>query len=64
MDALLGLSQCPSWAALLSLENQPMNTWQAIVLGMMVVWTPSLLLLAIFLWHAPKSNDDVDKNKG
>jgi hypothetical protein len=30
-----------------------MTTFQSIALGLMIVWTPSFLVLAIFLWYAP-----------
>jgi hypothetical protein len=30
-----------------------MTAFQSIALGMMIFWTPSLLLLAILLWHVP-----------
>jgi hypothetical protein len=30
-----------------------MSTFEAIVLGMMISWTPGVLLVAYFLWTAP-----------
>jgi hypothetical protein len=33
--------------------GKSMTHLQLIVLGVTIVWIPSLLLLAIFLWHAP-----------
>ena len=30
-----------------------MTTLPTLVLGMMLVWTPSLIVLAYFLWRAP-----------
>jgi hypothetical protein len=37
--------------------DKSMTTSQSIALGMMIVWTPSVLLLAIFLWSAPVTSD-------
>jgi hypothetical protein len=37
--------------------DKSMTTTQSIALGMMIVWTPSVLLLAIFLWSAPVTSD-------
>jgi len=36
-----------------------MSTWQAILLGMMLSWTPSLVLLAWLLWKEPIGIDGV-----
>jgi hypothetical protein len=30
-----------------------MSTLEAVILGMMIAWTPSLLITAYFLWRAP-----------
>jgi hypothetical protein len=30
-----------------------MSTLEAVILGMMIAWTPSLLVAAYFLWKAP-----------
>jgi hypothetical protein len=34
-----------------------MTTIEAVIFGMMLSWTPSLLLLAYFLWRAPLERD-------
>jgi hypothetical protein len=34
-----------------------MSTLQAMILGMMLSWTPSLLLMAYLLWRAPLEPD-------
>ena len=31
-----------------------MTTWQAIALGAMLAWTPSLIILAVSLWDVPE----------
>jgi hypothetical protein len=33
------------------------STLQAVILGMMLSWTPSLLLMAYLLWRAPLEPD-------
>jgi hypothetical protein len=33
------------------------STLQAVILGMMLSWTPSLLLMAYLLWRAPFEPD-------
>jgi hypothetical protein len=30
-----------------------MTTLQAVLLGMMIAWTPALLTMALLLWRAP-----------
>jgi hypothetical protein len=30
-----------------------MSTFEAVVLGMMISWTPSVLVMAFFVWNAP-----------
>ena len=30
-----------------------MTTLQAVMLGMMISWTPSLVIMALLLWRAP-----------
>jgi len=34
-----------------------MSVWQAFFLGMMVAWTPSLMLLAILLYETSTAKD-------
>jgi hypothetical protein len=33
-----------------------MTTLQAVLLGMMIAWTPALLIMALLLWRAPTSS--------
>jgi hypothetical protein len=40
-----------------------MSTLQAIALGAMVAWTPSLVLLAFLLWRAPLNRRSVSKSR-
>ncbi|MBR0798289.1 hypothetical protein JQ615_23160 [Bradyrhizobium jicamae] len=35
-----------------------MSTVQAIALGAMLAWTPSLVILAFLLWDIPEREDD------
>ena len=35
-----------------------MTTLQAIALGAMLAWTPSLIILAAALWHVPELDGD------
>jgi len=30
-----------------------MTTWQAVALGAMLAWTPSLIVFVVLLWRAP-----------
>ena len=39
-----------------------MNTFQALLLGAMLVWTPSLVFLAFALWRAPLIGLDEDSS--
>jgi hypothetical protein len=34
-----------------------MTVFQAFLLGIMVAWTPSLVLFAVMLWRAPTRDD-------
>ena len=34
-----------------------MTTVEAVIFGMMLSWTPSLLLMAYLLWRAPLEQD-------
>jgi hypothetical protein len=38
-----------------------MTTFQALLLGGMIAWTPSLLFLACILWQAPWFELDEDR---
>ena len=50
-------SQYPSHANCCG--GAPVNTFQAVIFGMMLSWTPSVVLLAILLWNDPR--DPVDQ---
>ena len=42
-----------------------MTTLQAVLLGMMIAWTPALLIMALLLWRAPTcaaASDDESSN--
>ena len=41
------------------LWGRSVNTIQAVIFGMMLSWTPSVVLLAILLWNDPR--DPVDQ---
>ena len=49
-------SQYPSHA---NCWGRSVNTIQAVIFGMMLSWTPSVVLLAILLWNDPR--DPVDQ---
>jgi len=42
------------------MKGNAMTVVQAFLLGVMVAWTPSMLLLAVVLWHSslPRIPDD------
>ena len=43
-----------TYIVILSDKDRPMTAMQSFVFGMMVAWTPSLIVLAWFLWSATK----------
>ena len=50
----------PNFASLVNRGEKPMATWQAFVLGVMVAYTPSIVLLAFLLRSGRSAEENVN----